>query len=233
MPGNGVPHLLGADSGAAGPASGCSGHSLKMCPSDGQSAARAQRYASQLSNSSMKMAWWRQWSMRSRALRNMAAARPTSTSLASPPSKHTRRCVSIVVGMPVPVGWVTMQCVRERGGPSPRSVTRTKQSRRDRLRPGGVGRRTPEVYRTLTQQAAMTIRQLTDLVDAHGLHAAITIGAGKAEQRNRGRRMVEANRRLVGHYKSMGWRRGSGMRETQPAGGVDMPPLAPAGRHGW
>jgi hypothetical protein len=48
MPGNGVPHLLGADSGAAGPASGCSGHSLKMCPSDGQSAARAQRYASQL-----------------------------------------------------------------------------------------------------------------------------------------------------------------------------------------
>ena len=79
----------------------------------------------------------------------------------------------------------------------------------------------------------MTIRELTDLVDAHGMHAAITIGAGKAGQRSRGRRMVEANRRLVGHYQSMWWRRGSGMRETQPAGGMDMPPLAPAGRHGW
>jgi hypothetical protein len=45
--------------------------------------------------------------------------------------------------------------------------------------------------------------------------------------------MVEARRRLVGHYKSMWWRRGSGMRETQPAGGTDMPPPAPAGRHGW
>ena len=79
----------------------------------------------------------------------------------------------------------------------------------------------------------MTIRELTDLVDVNGLHAAITIAAGKAEQRSRGRRMVEARRRLVGHYKSMWWRRGSGMRETQPAGGTDMPPPAPAGRHGW
>jgi hypothetical protein len=39
---------FGADSGAAGPASGCSSHSLETCPRDGQSAARAQRYASQL-----------------------------------------------------------------------------------------------------------------------------------------------------------------------------------------
>jgi hypothetical protein len=43
-----------------------------------------------------------------------------------------------------------------------------------------AGRRTPEVYRTLTQQAAMTIRELSDLADANGLHAAITIAGGKA-----------------------------------------------------
>jgi hypothetical protein len=30
-----------------------------------------------------------------------------------------------------------------------------------------AGRRTPEVYKTLNQQAAMTIRELTDLVDAN------------------------------------------------------------------
>jgi hypothetical protein len=66
-----------------------------------------------------------------------------------------------------------------------------------------AGRRTPEVYRTLNQQAAMTIRELTDLVDAKWVHAAITIPAGKAKQRSRGRRMVEARRRLVGYYESM------------------------------
>jgi hypothetical protein len=65
------------------------------------------------------------------------------------------------------------------------------------------GRRTQEVYRTLTQQAAMTIRELTDLVDANWVHAAITIAAGKAEQGSRGRRMVEARRRLVGYDESM------------------------------
>jgi hypothetical protein len=59
------------------------------------------------------------------------------------------------------------------------------------------------VYRTLTQQDAMTIRELTDLVDAKWVDAAITIAAGKAEQRSRGRRMVEARRRLVGYYESM------------------------------
>ena len=35
----------------------------------------------------------------------------------------------------------------------------------------------------------MTIRELTDLVDANGLHATITIAVGNAEQRSRGRRM--------------------------------------------
>jgi hypothetical protein len=66
-----------------------------------------------------------------------------------------------------------------------------------------AGRRTPEVYRTLNQQTAMTIRELTDLVDAKWVPAPITIPAGKAEQRSRGRRMVEARRRLVGYYESM------------------------------
>ncbi len=35
----------------------------------------------------------------------------------------------------------------------------------------------------------MTIRELTDLVDANGLHAAITIAVRDAEQRSRGHGM--------------------------------------------
>jgi hypothetical protein len=58
-----------------------------MCPSH-VSAARAQRHTSLLEQLVEKRAWRWQWSARSRSLRNMAAARPASTSLASPPSKH-------------------------------------------------------------------------------------------------------------------------------------------------
>jgi hypothetical protein len=77
----------------------------------------------------------------------------------------------------------------------------------------------------------MTIRQLSDLADANGLHAAITIAGGKAEQRSRARRMVAVRRRLVGYYESMSWRRGLGcVKPTRPR--TDMPTLAPAGRHG-
>lgn len=49
----------------------------------------------------------------------------------------------------------------------------------------------------------MSISELGDLIEAHGLHAAIRIAAGKAEQRSRGRRMVAARRRLVEYYESM------------------------------
>jgi len=61
----------------------------------------------------------------------------------------------------------------------------------------------------------MTIRELTDLVDHNGLHAAITIAAGKAEQRSRGCRMVEARRRLRIHVvtSGLGW-----VKPTRPAG---------------
>ena len=51
-----------------------------------------------------------------------------------------------------------------------------------------------------TAQAGMSISELGDLIEAHGLHAAIRIAAGKAEQRSRGRRMVAA--RLVEFYAS-------------------------------
>ncbi len=54
----------------------------------------------------------------------------------------------------------------------------------------------PEVYRTVTQQAAMTIRELTDLVDANGLHAAITIAVGTRNS------AAVATGCLVGFYES-------------------------------
>jgi hypothetical protein len=60
----------------------------------------------------------------------------------------------------------------------------------------------------------MTIRELTDLVDANGLHAAITIAAGNAEQRSRGRRMLGRVLRI--HVVTSG---GLGrVKRTRPAG---------------
>jgi hypothetical protein len=66
------------------------------------------------------------------------------------------------------------------------------------------GLRGAEVFRSLTQQAGMTIRELTDLVEAHGRDAAIKIAVGRVvERRSRGRHLVAARRRLVEHYESM------------------------------
>jgi hypothetical protein len=47
------------------------------------------------------------------------------------------------------------------------------------------GLRGAEVFRSLCAQASMTIRELTDLVDAHGRDAAIKIAVGKVERRGR------------------------------------------------
>ena len=49
----------------------------------------------------------------------------------------------------------------------------------------------------------MTIRELTDLVEAHGRDAAIKIAVGRVERRSRGRHLVAARRRLVEHYANM------------------------------
>ena len=65
-----------------------------------------------------------------------------------------------------------------------------------------AGRRTAEAVRTLASQAGLTISELGDLVESHGRDAAIRIAVGKVEQRSRGRRMVEARRRLIGYYES-------------------------------
>ena len=45
------------------------------------------------------------------------------------------------------------------------------------------GLRGAEVFRSLTQQAGMTIRELTDLVEAHGRDAAIKIAVGRVVER--------------------------------------------------
>jgi hypothetical protein len=65
-----------------------------------------------------------------------------------------------------------------------------------------AGRRTAEALRTLASQAGLTISELGDLVESRGRDAAIRIAVGRVEQRNRGRHLVEARRRLVGYYES-------------------------------
>jgi hypothetical protein len=44
--------------------------------------------------------------------------------------------------------------------------------------------------------------QLDHVAQTEGLPMAIKFAVWKAEQRNRGRRLVEARRRLVGYYES-------------------------------
>jgi hypothetical protein len=62
-----------------------------------------------------------------------------------------------------------------------------------------AGRRSAEVFRSLTVQAGMSLRELSDLVESHGLNTAVRLAVGQAELRKRGHRMVEARRRLVEH----------------------------------
>jgi hypothetical protein len=66
-----------------------------------------------------------------------------------------------------------------------------------------ASRRGAEVFRSLCAQSGLTIRELADLVEERGLHTAIRIAAGRAQQRARGRHMVAARRRLLEHYESM------------------------------
>jgi hypothetical protein len=61
-----------------------------------------------------------------------------------------------------------------------------------------TGRRSPpEVVRSLCHHSGLTVRQLSDVVEAEGLPTAIRFAVWKAEQRNRGRHLVEARRRLL------------------------------------
>jgi hypothetical protein len=66
-----------------------------------------------------------------------------------------------------------------------------------------TGRRSsPEVIRSLCHHSGLTVRQLSDVAEAEGLPTAIAYAVWKGQQRARGRRMVEARRRLVGYYES-------------------------------
>jgi hypothetical protein len=61
-----------------------------------------------------------------------------------------------------------------------------------------TGRRSPpEVIRSLLRHSGLTAGQLSDVVEAEGLDTAIRFAVWRAEQRNRGRHLVEARRRLL------------------------------------
>ena len=60
----------------------------------------------------------------------------------------------------------------------------------------------PAVFRSLLDHSGLTPAQLDAVAEAEGLPTAIKYAVWKAEQRRRGRRMVEARRRLVEYYES-------------------------------
>jgi hypothetical protein len=61
----------------------------------------------------------------------------------------------------------------------------------------------PAVYRSLLDHSGLTSAQLDAVAEAEGLPTAIEFAVWKAEQRKRGRHLVEARRRLVEYYESM------------------------------
>jgi hypothetical protein len=63
-----------------------------------------------------------------------------------------------------------------------------------------TGRRSAEVFQSLTEQAGMTMRELADAAESHGLPTAMRL-TGRAVRRKRGRQMVAARRCLVEHYE--------------------------------
>jgi hypothetical protein len=60
----------------------------------------------------------------------------------------------------------------------------------------------PEVIRSLCYHSGLTVRQLSDVVQAEGLPTAVRFAVWKAEQRARGRHLVAARRRLLDYYES-------------------------------
>ena len=64
------------------------------------------------------------------------------------------------------------------------------------------GRRTPEVFRSLCDHSGLTRAQLDHVAQTEGIPTAIRYAVWKGQQRNRGRSMVEARRRLVEYYES-------------------------------
>jgi Protein of unknown function (DUF3225) len=62
-----------------------------------------------------------------------------------------------------------------------------------------AGKRTPQAFRSLASQAGLTIRELGDLVEAHGRDVATRMAVRRAEQRKRGRQMLYWRRRLLEH----------------------------------
>ena len=60
----------------------------------------------------------------------------------------------------------------------------------------------PAVYRSLLEHSGLTPEQLDAVAKTEGLPTAIKYAVWKAEQRRRGRRMVEARRRLVSYYEN-------------------------------
>jgi hypothetical protein len=65
-----------------------------------------------------------------------------------------------------------------------------------------AGVRTPPVFVSLCARANMSAKEFADLADSRGLHTAIRIAVGRAEQRSRGRRMIEHRRRLLSYYET-------------------------------
>ena len=60
----------------------------------------------------------------------------------------------------------------------------------------------PAIFRSLCDHSGLTSEQLDAVAKTEGIPTAIRYGVWKGEQRSRGRRMVEARRRLVGYYES-------------------------------
>jgi hypothetical protein len=60
----------------------------------------------------------------------------------------------------------------------------------------------PAIFRSLCDHSGLTMNQLEYVAEAEGVPTAIAYAVWKGQQRARGRRMVEARRRLVGYYES-------------------------------
>ena len=66
----------------------------------------------------------------------------------------------------------------------------------------GASPRRPGMPPSKPDGRTRSISELVDLVESRGRDAAIRIAVGGVEQRNRGRHLVEARRRLVEYYES-------------------------------
>jgi hypothetical protein len=65
-----------------------------------------------------------------------------------------------------------------------------------------AGLRTPEIFKSLCDHGGLTRAQLDKVAQTEGIPTAIRYAGWKAEQRSRGRRTVEARRRLLSYYEN-------------------------------